>query len=162
MTSPVAYTEGILSFAFGGGSEMMQQQKETIIKMRRDGCSYSRIAADLSISENTVKSFCRRNNLGGAYVGRGVKKDVINCRQCGTTIAQTAGVKQKLFCSDNCRLAWWNDHPEAVNRKALYTFVCPKCSREFVSYGNRHRKYCSRFCYMKERFGNRREGGDRE
>jgi DNA-binding CsgD family transcriptional regulator/endogenous inhibitor of DNA gyrase (YacG/DUF329 family) len=162
MTPPVAYTEGILSFAFGGGSVMTQQQKETIIKMRRDGCSYSRIAADLSISENTVKSFCRRNNLGGAYAGRGVKKEVILCRQCGTPIAQTIGIKQKLFCSDKCRLAWWNDHPEAVNRKAIYTFVCPTCSREFASYGNKHRKYCSRTCYMKERFGSRLEGGDRE
>lgn len=126
---------------------MTQQQKEKIIKMRRDGFSYSRISTSLGISENTVKSFCRRNNLGGAYTEASVQKDGIFCRQCGTPLTQTAGVKQKRFCSDKCRMAWWKDHPEAVNRKALYTFTCSTCGREFKSYGNKNRKYCSRACY---------------
>jgi hypothetical protein len=119
---------------------MKQQQKEKIIKMRQDGFSYSRISKALGVSENTVKSICRRNNLG-------FQKDGIFCLQCGTPLAQTAGVKQKRFCSDKCRLAWWNNHPEAVNRKAIYTFICPVCGLEFESYGNKNRKYCSRTCY---------------
>ena len=126
---------------------MTKQQKEKIIKMRRDGFSYSRISTALGISENTVKSFCRRNNLGSSYTKLPVKKDGIFCRQCGTPLAQTAGVKQKRFCSDKCRMAWWNSHPEAINRKAIYTFTCPICGRDFESYGNKKRKYCSRACY---------------
>ena len=126
---------------------MTKQQKEKIIKMRRDGFSYSRISKALGVSENTVKSFCRRNNLGSAYTKSFFQKDGIFCRQCGTPLTQIAGVKQKLFCSDKCRMAWWNSHPEAINRKAIYTFTCPICGREFASYGNKNRKYCSRACY---------------
>ena len=40
-------------------------QKQNIANMRRNGASYAKIAAALDISENTVKSYCRRNNLGG-------------------------------------------------------------------------------------------------
>jgi len=126
---------------------MTQQQKETITKMRRDGFSYSRISMALGISENTVKSFCRRNNLGSAHTEPLVQKEGIICRQCGTSLTQTAGVRQKRFCSDKCRMTWWNDHPEAVNRKAIYTFTCPICGRQFESYGNKNRRYCSRACY---------------
>lgn len=126
---------------------MTKQQKEQIIKMRRDGFSYTRISKALGISENTVKSFCRRNNLGSAYIGTKGQKDGVFCRQCGIPLAQTVGVKPKRFCSDKCRMAWWNDHPEAVKRKAIYTFICSVCGREFESYGNKNRKYCSRACY---------------
>jgi len=45
---------------------MKYLQKEQITQMRSEGFSYAKIAAALGISENTVKSFCRRNNLGGA------------------------------------------------------------------------------------------------
>ncbi|MGE5417438.1 MAG: sigma factor-like helix-turn-helix DNA-binding protein [Acidobacteriota bacterium] len=126
---------------------MTHQEKEKVIKMRQEGFSYSRISTVLGISENTVKSFCRRNNLGNGYTVTGFQKDGVLCRQCSLPLTQTAGVKQKLFCSDKCRMAWWNSHPQAVNRKALYNFLCPICGCEFESYGNKNRKYCSRTCY---------------
>lgn len=126
---------------------MKQQQKEKIIQMRREGFSYSGISTALGISENTVKSFCRRNNLGIGYTESCALKDGVLCRECGIPLAQTAGAKQKRFCSDKCRMTWWNHHPEAVNRKALYTFTCPICGRRFESYGNKNRKYCTRACY---------------
>ena len=129
-----------------GGIEMTDIQRTRIKELRRDGFSYSRIAATLGLSENTVKSFCRRNNLGGFNTETNTN-DGILCRQCGTPLTQTAGAKQKLFCSDKCRMAWWNAHPEAVSRKAVYNFTCPICGRTFESYGNKHRKYCSRACY---------------
>ena len=44
---------------------MNHQQKEDIRQMRAEGHSYAKIADRLGISENTVKSYCRRNNLGG-------------------------------------------------------------------------------------------------
>lgn len=130
---------------------MTQQQKEKIIQMRRDGVSYSKISSAIGISENTVKSFCRRNNLGKSYTGTGLQKDGVFCRQCGTPLTHTAGAKQKRFCSDKCRMGWWNAHPEAVRRKAIYTFTCAHCGAAFESYGNKHRKYCSRVCYGKSK-----------
>jgi hypothetical protein len=34
-----------------------------------------------------------------------------------------------------------------MRRKAVYHFVCPVCDAAFDSYGNQHRKYCSRACF---------------
>ena len=42
---------------------MTDEQKQQIITLRRDGAGYGRIAAQLQISINTVKSFCRRHSL---------------------------------------------------------------------------------------------------
>lgn len=49
-----------------------------------------------------------------------------------------------------------NAHPEAVKQKAVYTFTCPECGKEFTAYGNAKRKYCSHDCYIAARF----KGGD--
>lgn len=112
---------------------------------RHGGESYARIAGALSISENTIKSFCRRNNIGVAIQPQPTATDV--CPTCGCPLNHTQGAKHKRFCSDKCRMAWWKAHPEAVNRKAVYHFVCPTCGTEFEAYGNAHRKYCSRACF---------------
>ncbi|MDP3486515.1 MAG: helix-turn-helix transcriptional regulator [Bacillota bacterium] len=130
---------------------MTYQQKETIKQMRSTGHSYSKIAMLLGISENTVKSFCRRNNLGGVGLAIANQAPGVLCRQCGTLLTHTAGAKQKRFCSDRCRMTWWNAHPEAVNRKALYPFICAHCGAACESYGNKKRKYCSRACYVKSK-----------
>ncbi len=130
---------------------MTYQQKEKIKQMRGEGISYSKIAATLGISENTVKSFCRRNNLGGVGMGIANQADDAFCRQCGALLTHTPSAKKKRFCSDQCRMAWWNAHPEAVNRKAIYSFICANCSTAFESYGNKNRKYCSRACYGKSK-----------
>lgn len=44
---------------------MTDAQKENIRYLRGEGLGYRAIAARLGISENTVKSFCRRNDLTG-------------------------------------------------------------------------------------------------
>ena len=124
---------------------MNQAQKEMIAKMRGDGASYKRVAVSLGISENTVHSFCRRNGLGGSLAIGLVEG--IHCRNCGSILVHTKGFKRRKFCSDVCRMAWWNAHPELVQRKTVRTFSCEKCGIQFQSYGNRHRKYCSRTCF---------------
>lgn len=124
---------------------MNQAQKETITRMRGDGASYKRIAVSLSISENTVHSFCRRNGLGGSLAIGLV--DGIHCRNCGATLFHTKGAKRRKFCSDICRMAWWNAHPGLAQRKTVHIFTCGNCGIQFQSYGNQHRKYCSRTCY---------------
>lgn len=52
----------------------------------------------------------------------------------------------KKFCSDRCRMKWWNSHLDQVQRKANYDFVCPVCKKPFTVYGNANRKYCSHEC----------------
>ncbi len=92
-------------------------QKEQVRRMRREGFGYSKIAAYLGISENTIKSFCKRNNLGGLMAvskpeQQGIKKEVCaSCKNCGKSIEQRLGVKQRKFCSDECRMLWWRNHP---------------------------------------------------
>ena len=44
---------------------MTQEQKARIIQLRYDNVGYASIARELSVSINTVKAFCRRNNLAG-------------------------------------------------------------------------------------------------
>ena len=120
---------------------MTNEQKSKILKFRSEGMTYSDIAEELSLPINTVKSFCRRN------------KGVDVCKCCGRPITQTKGARQKKFCSDKCRMKWWNSHIGEVKKKAVYDFKCECCGKEFQAYGNNHRKYCSRGCYTKARFG---------
>ena len=119
---------------------MTKQQKEQIKQLRIEGYSYTKIAKQLNISENTIKSFCRRNNLGSACVDITDQDDESFCRQCGTPLFHTIGSKKKRFCSDKCRMKWWNAHPEAVKRKAIYMLTCDHCGIKFESYGNNKRK----------------------
>jgi endogenous inhibitor of DNA gyrase (YacG/DUF329 family) len=123
-------------------------QKSKISALRQKGESYNNIAEKLNISVNTVKSFCRRNNAPADSV---VSKAV--CPQCGKQIITVAGRKPKKFCSDECRVAWWNSHQAEVSKKAYYTFKCAACGSDFTAYGNSTRRYCSHKCYCADRFG---------
>ena len=61
-------------------------------------------------------------------------------------------MKKRRFCCPECRVQWWNSNQDKVNRKAIYSFICPNCGNEFTSYGNAGRKYCSHECYIADRF----------
>lgn len=126
---------------------MTKQEKQKVITLRSEGYSYLKISELLHLSENTVKSFCRRNNLGGVAK----KQNQLFCKQCGKPLEIKEKSKPRKFCSDNCRRLWWNSNLELVNRKAFYTCQCLYCGREFESYGNSNRKYCSRACYGKSK-----------
>lgn len=128
---------------------MTNEQREIIIRMRMDGHGLAAIARETGLSRDSVKSFCRRNDITGVVVKKGC------CPQCGKRIDQNPHSKPKRFCSAHCRQVWWNAHPEQVSRKAVYEFVCAKCGQPFSAYGNNRRKYCSHGCYIKARF----EGG---
>jgi len=132
---------------------MTQNQKNKIQRMRADGVSYSIIATFLGISENTVKSFCRRNGLGSAVAKHiEIPEDPNYCKQCGKLLVQIPKQKLKKFCSQECRLVWWNANRDKISKKALYEFKCKCCSVPFKSYGNKHRLYCSHRCYVSDRF----------
>lgn len=137
-------------------------QKNRIREMKAGGCGYVRIAQELGISENTVKSFCRRNGLNRVAAGTAALPgggDKSACPCCGAEVRQNPGRKAKRFCSDKCRNAWWNSHMNQVQRKAHYEFVCACCKKPFTAYGNAGRKYCSHECYIKDRFGGGQNAG---
>ena len=126
---------------------MTAEQKSDVISLRSEGLTYSEIADRLELSINTVKSFYRRC--------KDTSRETVSsyCKCCGKPIVQPAGAREKKFCSDVCRMKWWNSHREAVNKKAVYSYKCECCGRQVQAYGSKNRKYCGRVCYIRHRFG---------
>ena len=60
---------------------MTDEQRVQIINLREAGNGYKKIGQLLGLSENTVKSFCQRRNLGGVVVQTAA--DVSVCKCCG-------------------------------------------------------------------------------
>ncbi len=146
---------------------MTSEQKRMIDDLRLQGIGYKKIASELGISENTVKSYCRRSPEVKKPVSVEDKPkqptamkqpeyegntEIKLCRWCGKPVAQNPGRKEKKFCSDVCRTLWWNKNKFKVSRKTTHTFLCPTCGEEFSVYGNSKRKYCSHACYIAGRF----------
>lgn len=129
--------------------DMTEKQKSEITRMRENGTAYNNISNLLGISINTVKSYCRRNNI--KPLDKTIATEDI-CLNCGKAITQHKKVKKRKFCCLECKTEWWNSHPEAVRRKANYKLRCNSCGKDFISYGNKNRKYCSHECYINARF----------
>ena len=145
-----------LIFCTGGrrnSAVMTEAEKLKIDGLSSAGLGYRKISVATGLPENTVKSYLSRR-------GKAVPKEAEGnrCLRCGKDVRQRPGRKKKKFCCDKCRNEWWNSHLKLVKRKAVYSFTCPVCGLEFASYGNNHRKYCSRECYIKGRF--KEEGRD--
>lgn len=137
---------------------MNDNQKEIIGIYRQQGLGYKAIANKLDISVNTVKTYCKRNNLNGNRSQlKKLDLTIEPCENCGKPVLQNKHRKRKRFCCDLCRTSWWNSHQDQVNRKANYELICKCCSHTFISYGNSNRKYCSHECYLKDRFGGNNE-----
>ena len=111
---------------------MTDLQKEQIKTLRLQGIGYVKIGEMLGISDNTVRSFCRRNGLGDAA------KNTVACKHCGKLIKIIPKQKPRKYC---------------VDRKAVYAYTCSHCGKPFTAYGNKERKYCSHGCYIADRFG---------
>lgn len=128
-------------------------QKEQIRTLRSEGRSYAEIAKQIDVSRDAVISFCRRNGLQD--IKEPAKEITVTdgCRECGKPLVQIDGMKHRVFCSKDCRVKWWKEHPEQLNQKAVYQFTCPHCGKPFSAYGNAKRKYCSHACYIADRFG---------
>lgn len=130
---------------------MTNEQKEKIIRFRRQGFGYADIGRELGISKDTVKSFCRRNGLTVSGGKPFIDKD--SCRECGKPLVQQEKKKSRIFCCKSCREKWWKEHADRIDRKAIYEFTCAGCGKPFTAYGNSKRKYCSHECYVSHRFG---------
>ena len=118
---------------------MKKQDIKIIHEMLQQGKNTTEISLVLGIPSSTIRAHVRRHPE--LYGGK-------PCKNCGKVMAQPVGRKVKHFCSDKCRMAWWNSHREQVQKKAYYTLTCVHCGKEFESYGNQKRKYCSRDCYF--------------
>lgn len=140
---------------------MTNLERTQIQSLREQGYGYATIAKAVGLKKDTVVAFCRKQGLTGtkAPSNERVEVRVDICRNCGKPLIQTPGIKKRVFCSDECRTAWWNSHPEKVNRRAVYERVCAGCGKPFTAYGNAGRKYCCHACYIADRY---KGGADHE
>ena len=78
---------------------MNKQTVNSIDSLRLLDMTPTAIARSLGVSVNTVKSHIRRHpELPG----------ILRCLSCGKPVEQTEGRKAKKFCSDKCRMHYWN------------------------------------------------------
>lgn len=116
-------------------------KKEIIIEMKNSGASYSKIANELNMSINTIKSIIKRS-----------KEEKHYCKECGAKLKLVPKHKKKMFCSDKCRIAYWKK-----NNKSQIEGVCKYCGKSIFYYPSKSRCFCSRDCYLKfvkgERYG---------
>lgn len=126
---------------------MTESERKHIIELQYQGFGYKKIAKLTGIPVNTVKSFCARHPVQIEEL----QESNTLCRNCQAPLEQIPHKRKRLFCSDACRMAWWNAHPERVQRKAYYTLTCRQCGKQFESYGNANRVFCSRDCYLQFR-----------
>ena len=124
---------------------MTEAEKLTIRKLRQDGLGNKKIAVVLDLPVNSVKTYLRRHPVAEDAAA---VPDI--CERCGNPIIQTPHRKRKRFCSDSCRISWWNAHPDKGGKRILHTFTCAYCGRSFQS-GAKVRRYCSRACYAAAR-----------
>ena len=135
---------------------MTNSQKERISHMRLNGESYAGIAYALGLSRNTVKSFCLRNIRAKPHEEKACPVNNGVCVQCGKVFVLYSGHRQRRFCSDRCRMTWWNAHLELLRSTAKVEYTCACCGKPFMGYERQRRKYCSHGCYIAHRYNKER------
>lgn len=120
---------------------MTQADINAITLLQRKGFGYKKIAAETGLSVNTVKSYCYRHPI---------KSNIIICESCGKELKPHPLNRPKRFCSDECRVKWWQAHPNEKKHNVLYPHICEYCHKAFET-PKRSSRYCSRKCYADAR-----------
>lgn len=77
---------------------MTEAEKQKINELREQGLGYKAIAKELSISVNTVKSYCQRHKVGMKLpVANSSGENLHFCKCCGVSIIQRKGVKPRVW-----------------------------------------------------------------
>lgn len=113
------------------------------MELRKKGYGYKRIAKELDMTVSAVRYAITKYEEDEVLSGV--------CKHCGQETMSIKGRKRKVFCSDKCRWAWWNNNKEHVNKQAYYKHVCKNCGTEFKAYGAKHRIYCGQKCYIESK-----------
>lgn len=135
---------------------MTEEQKKKVQEYRAEGLGYQAIANLIGASKDSVRYFCRTNDLAGKKSDKKtrINKKGIFCLYCNKPIVQTEGKRLKQFCSDKCRISWWNQErkDQKHHGKGQTKKKCKCCGKSFYSYRSQNKKYCSTSCYMADRF----------
>lgn len=118
---------------------MTDKEKTAINNLVGMGTSITDISEKLNISRNTVKSYLQR------------KKTADVCLNCGAVLTHTPHKKKKKFCSDKCRMHYWNTHQNEMSHTSAAIVKCEVCGKDVLSYRKKPRRFCSRECAAKGR-----------
>ncbi len=130
---------------------MTNIEKKKVEDLRRSGLGYKAIAKELSLPVSTVQGYIVKHQIPAAPNE--------TCPLCGTRLEHTPGKKRKKFCSDACRMKWWNSHRDLIEPSSKHVYTCRNCGKSLSSYGKLH-LYCSFDCYITYRF--RKENNDKK
>ena len=128
---------------------MTHKEIETINRMLADGIKITEISKATGICANTIKTHYRRHRAAIDKLTVS-PESLIMCKGCNKPIAKNSVGKPKQFCSDKCRMSWWNSHRELVKHGSAYYKKCAYCGKEYIS-NNKSGKYCSRECFANAR-----------
>ena len=118
-----------------------------IAKLQFKGYGYKKIAKELSLSPNTVKSYIKRHTLDE------VQAELLSvCLFCGKELVHTPGKRKKKYCSSVCRDKWKSSH--TIKTSGMLSLECEYCGKKYFAFPSRKTRYCSRACYAKARCGN--------
>ncbi len=115
---------------------MTANDKKRIQELREAGLTYKEIADETGIAFGTVKMFFQRQKD---------KPAVQRCEQCHSPLRQDVSRAGRRFCSDKCRVKWWETHPDKTKSAEQHQFTCTMCGKVFFS--RKPGKYCTRACY---------------
>ena len=124
---------------------MNQSENAIVDELQRQGFKYPTIAKMTGLSIYKVKHYCRTHVINESEIK---KTATAFCKCCGMPIESIPKRKPKQFCSDSCRMKWWNSHRDRVNHKHHKKCVCKNCGAEFMIPGKRTRPFCSKDCYF--------------
>lgn len=117
---------------------MTNYERTQVDELRSRGLSFTEISKRTGIGVSALKMYISRSQ---SPVPDG------HCLQCGSDLFFLPHKKQKKFCSDACRISWWNVHTDQLNHRSGTEQTCPVCGKPFTVSGNKKRIYCSRECY---------------
>ena len=118
---------------------MTTDEKNLILKMRKENKSYKEIAEATGKSRSSIISIILREE----------KKPDNKCLFCGKNVVQTKGHRQKSFCDSKCRMKYWLAN--GCSNKKIHK--CKKCGKEFYGYESQHPSFCSKNCFYNYRRG---------
>ena len=137
---------------------MMEEAKEEVRLLRKNGMRYRQIAEYVGVPDSSAWRIFGEKDLADLPIDKEIGKKILSheaCAYCGGKIKKAATGRTKRFCSEKCRRAYWKIHRDEMkkNPEAIYLKVCPYCGKAFEVYGNKIRKYCCHEHYVLDRFG---------
>ena len=126
---------------------LTENEKTRIEELMRQGLKYPTIAKITGIKLSSVRYYCGIADAGDADA----RKADAFCKGCGRPLFRKEKSKPRRFCSDACRMKWWNGHRDEVKHKTESRFICEYCGAAFTRPGKTRHRFCSKKCSAEAR-----------